>query len=126
MMNDLKLDSLSQCVLYLFKERHCLYLQQVAFLANAPMEVFSQAILELWHGGYIHSDDAENMDTIKTNQAFTITPKGYLFFEEKEKQQQELHENRIWKLIPVVISSVSLLIAFASLYISYLTYIARH
>lgn len=125
-MTDLKLDSLSQCVLYLFKERRYLSLQQIAFLANAPMEVFPQAILELWHGGYIHSDDDANMDTIKTDQVFTITPKGYLFFEEKEKQQRELHETRIWKLIPVVISSVSLLIAFASLYISYLTYIARH
>lgn len=124
-MNDLKLDSLSQCVLYLFKERRYLSLQQIAFLANAPMEVFPQAILELWHGGYIHSDDDANMDTIKTDQVFTITPKGYLFFEEKEKQRQALREDRAWKLAPIVVSVIAILIASASLYISYSTYISR-
>ena len=124
-MTDLKLDSLSQCELYLFKERHSLSLQQIAFLANAPMEVFPQAILELWHGGYIHSDDDANMDTIKTDQVFTITPKGYLFFEEKEKQRRKLREDRAWKLAPIIISIIAILIASASLYISYSTYISR-
>lgn len=83
-MNDLKLDSLSQYVLYYFKERRCLSLRQLSFLTNTPMETFASVLLELWHEGYISSADTENMTTIKTDQAFTITPKGYLFLRKKK------------------------------------------
>lgn len=124
-MNDLKLDSLSQYVLYYFKERRCLSLRQLAFLTNTPMETFASVMLELWREGYISSADTENMTAIKTDQAFTITPKGYLFFEEKEKQRRKLREDRAWKLAPIIISIIAILIASASLYISYSTYISR-
>lgn len=124
-MDDLKLDSLSQCVLYFFKERRSLSLQQLAFLTNCPMELFPKTILELLHNGYVSSNGAENLTAIRTNQVFTITPKGDLFFEEQEKHRRELREDRIWKLIPIIISIIAILIASASLYISYSTYISR-
>lgn len=124
-MNNLKLDTLSECILAIFKESRTLSLKQLAFLANIPMETLAPSVLNLWREEYIGSYDCEFKSTINTHQSFFITPKGTLYWEEKERAEKNLRETRLWKLVPIVISFISLIIASLALYISYLTNLSK-
>ena len=94
-MTDLKLDKMSECILTIFSERRRLSVHDLAFLTQLPIESLAPYMIELWDQGYIKSPDMPPQNTLSTSQSFTITPKGDLYFQEKDRQARELRETRL-------------------------------